>query len=346
MELQSSQRSSPARSANLIYKLSFFNQPNAKLKLQDNHLNQALPLIMSQVKRILFITLSNIGDAILTTPTLEALHLQYPDAVIDIVCDPRSEIIFKYCPYRGEIFLKYKKAGWRGAFSLIRQLRRQQYDIAVDLRSDGLLWLLRAKRRAFKLANRLSLNLHSVEKHFAAVKKLVINTSPPMPKIWLSDKEREAANLILGTHREQRILALGVGANFAGKIWPVEHFQALSDVIKNQFDFILLLGGLGDVDLAVAFKSRCALPVLDCCGKTDLLTTAALLEHADYFVGNDSGLGHLASALGTPSITVFGVGQPHRYRPWGDKALWLQDAGHNIANISAKMVAKKIVSGL
>ncbi|MDP1658184.1 MAG: glycosyltransferase family 9 protein [Methylotenera sp.] len=265
--------------------------------MQDNHLNQALPLITFQVKRILFITLSNIGDAILTTPTLEALHLQYPEAVIDIVCDPRSEIIFKYCPYRGEIFLKHKKVGWCGAFALIRQLRRQHYDIAVDLRSDGLLWLLRAKQRAFKLPNRLSLNLHSVEKHFAAVKTLVMNTSPPMPKIWLSDKEREAANLILGDYREQRILALGIGANFAGKIWPVEHFQALCNELKNQFDVTLLLGGLDDVDLAAAFKLKCELPVLDCCGKTDLLTTAALLEHADYFVGNDSGLGHLASAL-------------------------------------------------
>ncbi len=95
-----------------------------------------------------------------------------------------------------------------------------------------------------------------------------------------------------------------------------------------------------------AFQSGCELRVLDCCGKTDLLTTAALLEQADYFVGNDSGLGHLASAVGTPSFSVFGVGQPHRYRPWGDKALWLQDAEHNIANVTAQSVAEKIVSAL
>lgn len=298
-----------------------------------------------QVKRILFITLSNIGDAILTTPTLEALHLQYPDAVIDIVCDPRSAIIFKNCPYRGELFLKHKKAGWRGTFTLIRQLRQRHYDIAVDLRSDGLLWLLRTKQRAFKLANRVSMHLHSAEKHFAAVKKLVAVTPRPAPKVWLSDDERAITTEILANYQGLRILALGLGANFAGKIWPVEQFQALCHELKMQFDVVLLLGSQQDAVLSKAFQSGCEMRVLDCCGKTDLLTTAALLEQSDYFVGNDSGLGHLASAVGTPSFTVFGVGQPHRYRPWGNKALWVQDTEYNIANVSGKMVAEKIVSG-
>ena len=52
-----------------------------------------------KVKKILFITLSNIGDVILTTPTLEALHFKYPNAIFDIVGDKRSRILFKYCPY-------------------------------------------------------------------------------------------------------------------------------------------------------------------------------------------------------------------------------------------------------
>ena len=317
-----------------------------KLKLQDHHLNLALLPTKSQVKHILFITLSNIGDAILTTPTLEALHQQYPDALIDIVCDPRSAIIFKYCPYRDQLILKHKQAGWRGTFMLIRQLRKRRYDVAVDLRSDGLLWLLRAKKRAFKLANQVSMHLHSVEKHFASIKNLVMKVAPLAPKIWLSAKERAEAESMLLTYRSSRILALGIGANFAGKIWPVENFKALCNELKTQFDVVMLLGGLDDAVLSAEFKFGCELPVLDFCGKTDLLTTAALLEHADYFVGNDSGLGHIASALNKPSLSIFGVGQPHRYRPWGDQALWVQDAENNITNVSAKMVAEKIACRL
>ena len=56
------------------------------------------------MQQILFITLSNIGDAIMTTPVLERLHQLYPDASIDLVCDPRSQSLFEHCPYRGEIF--------------------------------------------------------------------------------------------------------------------------------------------------------------------------------------------------------------------------------------------------
>ena len=89
------------------------------------------------VKRILFITLSNIGDAILTTPTLESLHLKYPNAVFDIVGDKRSRILFKYCPYMYNFIEKDKSLGWCGLLSLIKKLRQERYDLAVDLRSDS-----------------------------------------------------------------------------------------------------------------------------------------------------------------------------------------------------------------
>jgi ADP-heptose:LPS heptosyltransferase len=64
------------------------------------------------VSKILFITHSNICDVILTTPKLEALHQQFPDAVIDIVCDQLSAIIFQYYPYLSKLIHKEKKAGW------------------------------------------------------------------------------------------------------------------------------------------------------------------------------------------------------------------------------------------
>ena len=62
------------------------------------------------VNKILFISLSNIGDAVMTTPVLQALHELYPGAVIDIVGDQRSSVIFKHCPYRGKIFHKQKNS--------------------------------------------------------------------------------------------------------------------------------------------------------------------------------------------------------------------------------------------
>ncbi len=96
-----------------------------------------MPAISTESTRhILLITLSNIGDALMTTPVLEALHRQYPQAVIDIVTDARASDLFEHCPYRGEIILKQK--GWRGTIALLKQLRVTRYDLIVDLRTDGL----------------------------------------------------------------------------------------------------------------------------------------------------------------------------------------------------------------
>ena len=89
-------------------------------------------------KTILLITLSNIGDAVMTTPVMTALHNKYPRAVMDIVADARSGEIFTQCPYKGEIFLKDKQAGWQGLLRLVKQLRMKRYDLMVDLRTDGL----------------------------------------------------------------------------------------------------------------------------------------------------------------------------------------------------------------
>lgn len=298
-----------------------------------------------QVTQILFVTLSNIGDAVLTTPSLEALHLQFPNAVIDIVCDKRSAIIFKNCPYLGKLIYKEKQGSWQTKFKLLKALRKKKYDIAVDLRTDCLLYFVKAKSKSFKVSNVKTNNMHSVEKHYAAIKGLV--TLPiPLSKIWLSDNEIRLADQALLSISHQRVLAIGIGANFAGKIWPVTSFAELVSSLKPFFDVVFIFGDKNDVSLSCAFKSACDLPSIDFCGKLNLLETAAHLKKASFFIGNDSGLGHIASALALPTFTLFGVGQPMRYRPWGNKAIWYQDPHFEIKNIDALLMASLIIPTL
>jgi heptosyltransferase-3 len=297
------------------------------------------------IKKILFITLSNIGDAILTTPTLEALHFKYPNAVFDIVGDKRSRILFKYCPYMNNFIEKDKSLGWYGILSLIRKIRQERYDLAVDLRSDLLLYFIKSKKIFFKVSNNSSLNLHSVEKHFLSVRK-IIQDKPPLTKIWLSDYESETSRKIFNKYSNTRFLALGLGANFNGKIWDVSKFIDLAKYLKNFFSVVVLVGDQKDAALSKEFISRYKGAVIDCCGNYDLLETAAIIKESNFFVGNDSGLGHIASAVRTKSFTIFGVGEPQRYRPWSDDALWMQDKNHEINNIKPKTIANKIIKQL
>ncbi len=296
------------------------------------------------MKRILFITLSNIGDVIMTTPTLEAIHQNYPEAVIDVVGDARSEILFRRCPYLGNFYEKDKSKGLLGLIKLLWQLRKNSYELAFDLRSDGLLHFIRAKKKFTKLNHHAANQMHSVEKHFAALK--LDSTEIPAPKIWLSDRDTRIANKLLSRHGRKRILAIGVGANFDGKIWPTQNFIALANRLNQEFDLVLLVGNQQDLELVTPFVPLSQLPIINTCGEYNLLETAALLSKVDYFVGNDSGLGHLASAVDIPSFTIFGIGQPHRYRPWGNKAAWIQQADNNINLISVDQVTHAIQSHL
>jgi heptosyltransferase III len=293
-----------------------------------------------KITKILFVTLSNIGDAILTTPTLEALHQLFPNAKIDIICDQRSAIIFKYCPYLGELIYKEKQAGWRGWLKLAMRLRQQQYDIAVDLRTDGLLYVVKANIKVLKRSNRKTIAMHSVQKHYAALKPM---DDVPIPDvtIWLPQQE-VATNSV----KQQRILAIGIGANFNGKIWPAASFARFANAVKDHFEMVFIFGDKKDALLVDAFIEQCTLPTENYCGKLSLLETAAYLENACFFIGNDSGLGHIASALTIPTFTVFGIGQPHRYVPWGKSAMWYQEPSLDINKVKPATIAAMVLPTL
>jgi len=191
-------------------------------------------------KRILFITLSNIGDVILTIPTLLKLSKRYKNATFDIVGDDRSKILFKYYPFINKFFIKDKTKGFMGTLSLLRDIRKTNYDIAVDLRSDGLLYLIRADKKFHKIKNK---NIHSIEKHYLSIKEQ--DKKIPEPTIWLSNKERKKASQLL-PKSYKNILAFGLGANSSHKIWPTKFYAELGNLLKQQFDLIVLIGDAKD----------------------------------------------------------------------------------------------------
>ena len=265
--------------------------------------------------RLLVVTLSNIGDVVMTTPVFEALATAYPNTLIDIFADARSAELLTQAPYAGEVFLYHKRAGWRARASLLRALRRRPYRVVVDLRSAILGYLLRADIRLCKPHSR-SPGRHAVQEHFAALAPLLPGLSPPPCRLYLSAHSASAAAKLLTALPGRQWLALAPGANWPGKKWPRSHYRALLELAAPHFDGAILLGSGQDTD-DVAAIADLALPTLVTAGTTDLGTAAALLAQARAFVGNDSGLGHIAAAMGTPSLTVFGPGDPTRYRPWG-----------------------------
>jgi heptosyltransferase-3 len=290
-------------------------------------------------KKILLITLSNIGDAVMTTPVLEALHQRYPQAVIDIVTDARASQLFTHCPYRGTVFNKDKQAGWRGTATLVRQLRHTHYDLVVDLRTDGLTLLLRASRRLTRRQARTS-GYHAVERHFAVVAEHLDKPDIPAAALWLAPAEQAFAREQLSALPGQCWLALAPGARWPPKCWPLQKFHLLVEQLQDEFDAVLLVGDSSEIDMCTDLGKSLALPAINFAGKTDQLQTAAILGQAQLFIGNDSGPGHMAAATGTPTLTVFGPGDPARYHPWHPQAQWIQSDTGRIEDVSVKAVAK------
>lgn len=298
--------------------------------------------------RLLFVTLSNIGDLVLTTPALVALHEAYPAHAIDVVADARSSELLRACPFLGSLFHREKGRGRRGWLALVATLRAHRYDAVVDLRTDFLPWLLRARRRSARWQARPA-GPHAAQQHHAVVQRLLPDREAPIPpsKLWLSPAECAAADRWLAGLPGSAWLALAPGANWPGKIWPIGRYGELVGRVAGRFDGVIVLGAAADRTIAAELAAATsALPVLDVCGRTSLPEAAALLARARAFVGNDSGLGHMAAALGVPTITVFGPGRPERYRPWGEAARVVLAPGLDLERLGATAVADALLAQL
>jgi ADP-heptose:LPS heptosyltransferase len=144
---------------------------------------------------------------------MEALHGKHPEAVMDIVADPRSSELFAHCPYRNRVIHRDKQQGWRGSFTLVRELRRRRYDLIVDLRTDVLAWLLRGRRRLSRQGARRPEG-HAVERHMEVIRRYVGTAGIPPTRLWFDGSELEFATRALADLPGRRWLALGPGARW------------------------------------------------------------------------------------------------------------------------------------
>jgi heptosyltransferase III len=297
----------------------------------------------ARVETILFISLSCLGDAIMTTPVLESLHQRYPDARIDIVSDKRSSAWYSHCPYRGRIFIKDKKLLLRGAPALLGELRKYRYDLIVDLRTDGLAWLLRGKQRLTKWTAR-PYGVHAVEKLMGIVRSLHGDAPIPPTVMWITQADLDYADKRLSALPPRPWLALApaVGGR-PERRWPTARYSELSNRLRDRFKAVILVGGPGEEAIMSEAAAGIELPVVDV-SDTSLLQVAAVISKADMFVGSDSGLAHVAGAGGTPSVVLFSLDCPERVSPWRGKTVALQGADSDTRYINVVEVEAAVRS--
>ncbi len=270
--------------------------------------------------KILFITSNRLGDAVLSTGLMQVLVEQAPFARFTIACGPYAAGLFRAVPRLDHIYVLEKKRWNRHWLGLWLATVGTRWDLVVDLRDSIVSRLIRSARRAgrVKLPGR-----HKVIENAAAFGM----TEPPSPHIWLDRKATKEAESLLPTMRP--MLALAPAANWPCKQWPIERFAMLAQRLT--VDNGLLAGApvlvIGDhVERAQFTPLLQSLPFsqkIEIVGR-DLLTVAACLKECRLFIGNDSGLMHMAAAMGTPTLGLFGPGYENIYGPWGPNSAFVR----------------------
>ena len=265
--------------------------------------------------KLLFITSNRIGDAVLSTGLLNHILREHRDVRPTIACGPAAAPLFTEVPNLDRIVVLEKQPRARHWRALWREVVRTRWDMVVDLRASAISYFLWAKRRhVFRPSGE---PMHQVRQ----LSRLFGLSEPAAPGLWFGQKQITAAKRVIPPGPP--ILAIGPTANWPGKQWPAGSFAEL--VLRLTARDAIFAGAR----LAVfgAENERLAARTLldripkeqrlDLIGRFDILTAGSALQECAMYIGNDSGLMHIAAATYTPTLGLFGPSREDIYAPWG-----------------------------
>jgi heptosyltransferase-3 len=289
--------------------------------------------------RILFVTSNRLGDAILATGLLDHLIRTYPDCRITVVCGPVAAELFARMPNCERVIVLDKRRWSLHWPRLWATAARRRWDKVVDIRGSGLAWMVRAGRRVVmrpRPGHKLS--------QLAAMLGL---DPPPLPVAWFTPEDAGRAAVLLpglsaagaspGLSTARPLVALGPTANWQPKVWPAERFAALFRALAAgplPGAVPVVIAGPGAAERAMAAPLIALLPeAIDLVGRLSLPEIAACLARASLFVGNDSGLMHLAAAAGAPTLGLFGPTPADEYAPAGRRSAVVIAMGRQMTDL-------------
>lgn len=267
--------------------------------------------------RILFITATRIGDAILSTGLLDHLVRTYPEARITVVCGPAAAGLFEAAPNIERLIVMDKMV-----FSL-HWLRMwvlclgKIWNMVIDLRNAPLSYVLPSLKQ--RHLGKVTDDRHRI---LTLSRVLELENNPPPPKLVCSETHRGLARDLVPDGSP--VLAIGPTANWAAKTWSPDNFAKLTERFAAKDGLlpgcrIALFGRDDERPQAISLIE--AIPEerrIDLIGRLRLAEVYACLQRCTFYVGNDSGLMHLASAAGIPTLGLFGPSKELLYGPWGD----------------------------
>lgn len=294
--------------------------------------------------RVLITRLSAVGDCIHTMPLIHALRRKYPAAFIAWITQPGAATLLDDYPGLNQVIV-VRRDWWKSLSSIQnirRQLRSLKFDVAVDpqglTKSSALGWLSDANQRigftkpqGRELSVWLNTELveptteHVVERYLQLLAP-VIGNEPPEVHFEIPIKPHETVDRFLQQTRfGSHFAVLNPGAGWDSKVWPANRFGQLAKYLGNQHQLPSVVVWAGDrerrwAEQIVAESSGHAFLA----PPTTLPELATLMHHAQFCVAGDTGPLHLAAAVGTRCIGLYGTTRPSISGPYGNGHLTVQ----------------------
>jgi len=305
-------------------------------------------MMKTQKESILVVLVAGIGDLVMASKSLRALRRGHPDARIELVTTSDAVPIAKMYPSMDRVWsfpireLRTDKVHFLDVVTLLYRLRRNTYDYVVNLFPVNT-WAGGLKMGCFFALLRTGVKIGHNHKGFG----LFVNRKVPskifrmhrvdaMTEIacmmggvpdskgldifWEQSIEKECRGLFEDDgiwHEDRVIVAVNPGGDRATKRWSPSNFASVADRIAGAFDArIVILGGPGEEDVGEEIRKKMTKEAENCAGKLTLFQLACVLSRCDLLITNDSGPMHIAAAVDTPIVALFGMGNPMMVSPF------------------------------
>lgn len=305
-------------------------------------------------QKILIVLIAGIGDLVLASRSIRAIRNGFPDAELHLITSTDASPIANNYPYVDKVFafpireLRKDKSYIYDILKVLRVLRKERYSYTVNLHSIGSLrgavkmglffLCLRSEIRIGhdhkgfglfinkKIPNETFSNRHSSDAMLDIAVYMGGNPDTKGIEIFFIEKCKKKWRHIFLTQDKKntlRIIGINPGGDSYNRRWNPDHFAILADWLVEKFSSqVILLGGPGEEDISRKIESRTKNRLINLGGKLTLDELAHIISRLTLFVTNDSGPMHIAAAVKTPVVALFGSGNPVLTRPYTSKEMY------------------------
>lgn len=279
------------------------------------------------MKKILVFSFSFIGDAVLSTAVIQPLRSHFPDTHITFLVGPSAFDLLANDPQLDATLVynnREKHAGLKGRLKLISTLRSEKYDLVVNLRDSLSARCIGAEHWGLMCGDR---ERHAVVRYLEVLSRHGVDITDANPRLRLTEVEQSNASRFLadaGIEAERTLIGIHPGGNWIYKLWNAEKYAQLANaLVSDKSVTILLFSGPNERELQAQVVGMMDTPPI-LVKTANLREVAALIAACDVYIGNDTGPMHIAAAVGTPVVALFGSTNHVRSGPYGEQHIVVQ----------------------